>query len=153
MADSSSLDSSLLWILALTFSVAFLASLIPPHNTACVGWAACEDSAALQAFCVTQPLLLHTCSSQLGSMLSPEALLPSYAPFTQPYEGPGKRAETGREQGDVEGGKRQDPWRKDHRLWSIMNSSGRRLGWEVSDSHTRWRIVLCSSCILSSTGI
>lgn len=55
-----------------------------------------------------QPLLLHACSSQLGNMLSPEVLLPSGAPFTQPYEGPGKRAETGREEGDGEGGKRQD---------------------------------------------
>jgi len=41
-------------------------------------------------------------------MLSPEVLLPSGAPFTQPYEGPGKRAETGREEGDGEEGKRQD---------------------------------------------
>lgn len=54
------------------------------------------------------PLLLHACSSQLGSMLFPEVLLPSDAPFAQPYEGPGKRAETGREEGDGEGGKRQD---------------------------------------------
>lgn len=53
---------------------------------------------------MTLPLLLHACSSQLGSMLSPEVLLPSHAPFTQPYEGPGKRAETGREEGDGERG-------------------------------------------------
>lgn len=122
--------------------------------------AAHEDCTAPRALCMDQPLLLHPRSWQPRSVLSPEVCCFCTLLLHSPGQGPGRMGQ-GRwwwQEGRGKWGRREETGgglrREDHCLWSIMNSPGRQpVGWKVNDSQTRWRIVLCPWCILSSTGI
>lgn len=117
MANSSSVDSSLLWIPALALSVAFLASPIPPHNSLCgvsSVWGQCSASGSL-----CDPASSPSC---LLLSARQHALSRGFVAFTCSFHTALWRAwEKGR---DRKGGGR---WGKRDYLWSIMNSSGRQL--------------------------